>query len=128
MFQIARIASTISRIRGAGWLHSIENRFVMCGLIWLPRPRMKRPFEYAWRSQASVGERHRIAGERDGDRRAELERLGVLGRQQQREERVVRRLGRPRAGVAGGLHLLRVLRHVAKVHADVAVDLHEPRR
>jgi hypothetical protein len=41
----------ISRMRGAGWLHSIENRLVMCGLIWLPRPRMKRPFENACRSQ-----------------------------------------------------------------------------
>ena len=50
--QMARIARIISRIRGAGWLHSIENRFVMCGLIWLPRPRMNRPPEYAWRSQA----------------------------------------------------------------------------
>ena len=28
---------------------------------------------------ADVGQRHRVAGERDGDRRAELERLGVLG-------------------------------------------------
>ena len=24
----------------------------MCGLIWLPRPRTNRPFEYACRSQA----------------------------------------------------------------------------
>jgi len=42
---MARMASTISRMRLAGWLHSMENRFSMCGLIWLPRPRMKRPFE-----------------------------------------------------------------------------------
>jgi hypothetical protein len=48
---MARIAMIISRMRGAGWLHSIEKRLVMCGLIWLPRPRMKRPFEYACRSQ-----------------------------------------------------------------------------
>ncbi len=39
-------------MRGAGWLHSIEKRLVMCGLIWLPRPRMNRPFENACRSQA----------------------------------------------------------------------------
>ena len=39
-------------MRAAGWLHGIEKRFVMCGLIWLPRPSMKRPFEYAWRSHA----------------------------------------------------------------------------
>ena len=50
--QIARMASTISRMRGAGWLHSIEKRFVMCGLIWLPRPRMNRPCEYICRSHA----------------------------------------------------------------------------
>ena len=45
VFQIARIASTNSRIRAAGFDHSIENRFSMWGLIWLPRPRTKRPFE-----------------------------------------------------------------------------------
>jgi hypothetical protein len=45
------MARTISRIRGAGWLQGIENRFVMCGLIWLPRPSTKRPPEYACRSQ-----------------------------------------------------------------------------
>ncbi len=52
--QIARIASTSSRIRGAGWLHSIEKRFVMWGLIWLPRPRMKRPLEKDCRSHARL--------------------------------------------------------------------------
>ena len=52
--QIARMARIISRMRGAGWLHSIEKRFVMCGLIWLPRPRMKRPLEYACRSHARL--------------------------------------------------------------------------
>ena len=50
--QIARMARIISRIRGAGWLQSIEKRFVMCGLIWLPRPRMNRPCDAAWRSHA----------------------------------------------------------------------------
>jgi len=34
-------------------------------------------------------ERHRIAGERDRDRGRELYALGVLGREEQREERVV---------------------------------------
>ena len=55
---------------------------------------------------ADVGERHRVAGEGDGDRRAELELGGVLGGEQQREERVVRRLGGPHAGVADGFELL----------------------
>ena len=33
------------RIRAAGLLHSIEKRFSMCGLIWLPRPSTNLPFE-----------------------------------------------------------------------------------
>ena len=39
-------------MRAAGWDHGIEKRLVMWGLIWLPRPRMKRPPESAWRSLA----------------------------------------------------------------------------
>ena len=46
------MAKANSRIRAAGLLHSIEKRFSMCGLIWLPRPRTNRPFEYACRSHA----------------------------------------------------------------------------
>ena len=49
---------------------------------------------------ADVGQQHRVAGERDGDGRAELDLLRVLGGEQQREERVVARLGGPDAGVA----------------------------
>ena len=37
------IAATISRILAAGFDHSIENRLVMCGFIWVPSPRIKRP-------------------------------------------------------------------------------------
>ena len=48
---MARTASTISRIRAAGRLHSIENRLVMCGLIWLPSPSTNRPCDSACRSQ-----------------------------------------------------------------------------
>ena len=40
-----------------------------------------------------VGQRHRVAGEGDGDARAELERVGVLGGEDEREERVVAGLG-----------------------------------
>src|SRR5437016_172960 len=47
---MARMARMNSRIRFAGSDHGIENRFWMCGLIWLPRPRMKRPLVYSWRS------------------------------------------------------------------------------
>ena len=76
--QIARIARTISRMRAAGWDHGIENRFSMCGLIWLPSPRMNRPLDTACRSYADVGEQHRVPGERDGDAGAELDALRVL--------------------------------------------------
>ena len=50
--QMARIASTNSRMRAAGCDHGIEKRFVMCGLICEPKPRMKRPPEKACRSLA----------------------------------------------------------------------------
>ena len=32
-------------MRSTGLPHGIEYRFSMCGLIWLPRPRMNRPSE-----------------------------------------------------------------------------------
>ena len=40
---MARTALIISLMRAAGRDHSMENRLVMWGLIWVPRPRMKRP-------------------------------------------------------------------------------------
>ncbi len=40
-----------SAIRRTGWLHGIPKRFSMCGWIWVPKPRMNRPREYACRSQ-----------------------------------------------------------------------------
>ena len=49
---MARMARIISRMRAAGCDHGIEKRLVMCGLIWLPRPRMKRPSDAACRSHA----------------------------------------------------------------------------
>jgi hypothetical protein len=49
---MARIADTYSRMRAAGFDHGMEKRFSMCGLIWLPRPRTKRPWENACRSFA----------------------------------------------------------------------------
>ena len=48
---MARTACTISRIRAAGLLHSIEKRLVMWGLIWLPRPSTNRPRDRVCRSQ-----------------------------------------------------------------------------
>ncbi len=48
--QMALMASTISRILAAGRDHSIEKRLVMCGLIWVPSPRMNRPLLWNCRS------------------------------------------------------------------------------
>ena len=48
---MARTACTISRMRAAGLLHSIEKRLVMWGLIWLPSPSTKRPCDSVCRSQ-----------------------------------------------------------------------------
>ncbi len=39
-------------MRGAGCDHGMEKRLVMCGLIWLPRPSMKRPLVSSCRSLA----------------------------------------------------------------------------
>jgi hypothetical protein len=47
---MARMARIISRMRGAGCDHGMENRRVMWALIWLPSPRMKRPSDAACRS------------------------------------------------------------------------------
>ena len=48
---MARTAWTISRILAAGRLHSIENRLVMWGLIWLPSPSTKGPCDAVCKSQ-----------------------------------------------------------------------------
>ena len=52
--QMDRMAMMSSRIRGAGCDHGMENRLVMCGLIWLPSPSMKRPLDRSCRSLARV--------------------------------------------------------------------------
>ena len=38
-------------MRGAGWLHSMLNRLVICGFIWLPSPKINLPWEYDCKSQ-----------------------------------------------------------------------------
>ena len=48
------MAWIISRMRGAGCVHGMEKRFVMCGLIWLPIPSMNRPLVSSWRSLATT--------------------------------------------------------------------------
>ena len=68
-------------MRAAGCDHGIENRFSMCGLIWLPRPRMKRPFEYGWRSLPMLASVIGLRANATAIAGAELDALGVLGRE-----------------------------------------------
>ena len=101
--QIARSARMNSRMRAAGCDHGIEKRCSMCGLIWLPRPRVKRPFDASCRSLAIdaivIGVRaNAMATPVDSSSRSVRSR-----REQQREERVVARLGGGAAVVAVGL-------------------------
>ena len=96
----------------------------MCGLICEPRPSRKRPFENVCRSLASTAVRHGVAGEGHRDAGAELDAFGVLGGQQQGEERVVARLGAPQAVEAVLLGSPRRLDGVARIEADSTVDLH----
>ena len=103
--QIARIARIISRIRGAGWLHGIEKRFVMCGLICEPSPRMNRPFDSDWRSHARLAS---VIGLRENATAMPVPSSSVrrvLGRQHVGQERVVVRLRGPAAGEPGGFQL-----------------------
>ena len=91
-------------MRAAGADHGIENRRSMCGLIWLPSPRWKRPADRRLQVPGLGGDRHRAAGERDGDGGGQLEPLGGVGGQHEREERVVRTLEGEGAVVARRLH------------------------
>ena len=74
---------------------------------------------------ADVREQHRVARERDRDRGHELEPLGVLGRERERQERIARDLRGHAAVVAGGFERARARRNVREVGRDQsAVDLH----
>ena len=72
-----------------------------------------------------VGQAHRVAGEGDGHPCPEPHRGRVLGRQRQRQERVVRRLGRPQAVEPGGLGGADAIGHLRQLSPQPAVDLHE---
>ena len=80
-------------MRRAGCDHGIENRFSMCGLICDPRPSDEPALRHLLEVVGRVREHHRRAGERHRDARRELDALGVLGRQRDRQERVVAGLG-----------------------------------
>ncbi len=97
----------------------------MCGLICVPRPSRNRPCDASWRSYASCARFIGLRGERDRDRGGELDPFGVLGREEQREERVVCPLEREDAVVAGGLDLGRGQRDVVEARdGEGGVDLH----
>ena len=112
-------------MRAAGCDHGIENRRSMCGLIWLPMPSAKRPFDASCRSLAIDRQRHRRARERDGHAGRDLEPLGGLRREHQREERVVAHLGGGPAVVPVGLERARPVARSVEVTPEHPVDLHD---
>ena len=52
--QMARMPSTISRMRSPGGYHGIEKRCSTCGFIWEPRPSTNRPPVRVWRSPPAL--------------------------------------------------------------------------
>src|SRR5436189_1159394 len=94
--QIARMARTTSRIFGAGDSNFTEKRRSLWPFTCEPSPRMKRPPE-AFEVPGDLGEDHRAARERDGDRGAELDLRRHGGRDGERQERIVLGLRRPDA-------------------------------
>ena len=95
-----------SRIRAAGCDHGIENRFSMCGLICEPSPRKNRPFECRCRSLAVYAVSIGVRANATAMPVPELDALGVLGRDHERQERVVRGLRGEQPVVADVLELL----------------------
>ena len=86
---------------------------------------MKRPFDVPLQVVRGVRGEHRRAGERDRDAGAELDALRVLGRDRERQERIVRGLRREQPVVADLLELLRPLPDLGERRRhDPGVDLH----
>ena len=123
---MARMARMSSRMRGAGCDQGMEKRLVMCGLIWLPRPKHEPALGQVLQVVGQDGQVHGVAGEGDRDAGPELERLGGRGADGDGQERIVRRLGRPHAVVAVGLCLPGRLGDPRRVEPDAAVNLHAP--
>ena len=122
--QIARIARIISRMRGAGWLHSMLNRLVMCGLIWLPSPRMNRPLENACRSQPMWAS---VIGLRANATAIDVPSSSCSvcsAASSKREERIVCRLRGPRSVVSRCLGFLGARRGLGELVTDSSVDFH----
>ena len=124
---MARMARISSRIRGAGCDHGMENRFSMWGLICEPSPSMNRPSDMVWRSLATMARFIGLRAKATAMPGAQLDPLGVLGRQHQGEERVVAGLGRPDPVVADLLGQSGRLDDPAGVESDASVDVHGPR-
>ena len=77
----------------------------MWGLICEPRPSTKRPLREPLQIVGLQRDGHRVARERDGDRGADLDPLGALGRDRTGDEGVDLGLDRPPAVVAAALCL-----------------------
>ena len=75
-----------------------------------------------------VRQAHRVAGEGDGDACPEQHRRRVLGRQRERQEGVVRRLGSPQAVEPCRLGRRHPVGHPRQRSAETAVDLHRAPR
>src|SRR5262245_27373742 len=74
-----------------------------------------------------VREDHRAARKRDRDGGDQLELRRVLGREQQRQERIVTRLGRVYAVVAGAFELACPFGHALELHREPGIYFHRAR-
>ncbi len=94
------------------------------GLDLAPEPEDEPPAREVLKVVAEVRQRHRVAGERHRDAGAELEVVGVLGRQDEGEERIVAGLGAEDAVVPDRLELPGRLARPDQPSGQHAVDLH----
>ena len=98
------------------------------GLDLRAQPEQEPSLRIGLQVVAHDGEVHGAAGERHRDPGAELEPLGVLGGEEQRQEHVVTRLGRPGAVVARGLGRARRVGDGVEIERDASVHFHGRRR
>ena len=111
-------------MRAAGCDHGIEKRRSMCGLIWLPSPSVKRPFDASCRSLAIDAI---VIGVRANAIATPVDSSSALGRprrEQQREERIVAGLRGGAAVVAVGLERPRPVLDLVERPTQHPVDLH----
>ena len=101
---MARIASTSSRMRAAGRGPWQGEPSLDVGLDLGAEPEAEAPVRQALEVPRLRRERHGAPGEGDRDPGRQLEALGGVGGQHEREERVMRPLEGEGAVVAGRLH------------------------